>query len=149
MSGTVLFGMAGFIVGLSERQGRGTSKTYPQSQWSQLSATSVGAAGLAVAAARCLLRLRNSPRFRLLRMTHWVTTRFLPRNLNHRTAPLERSHCSFRQGFARAPRSRSHDSRAPRAAGLIRVAFDFVKCPNGAPLPSLPYQIVAVRAFSP
>ena len=43
------------------------------------SATSVGAAGLAGASARCLLRLTHSPRFRLWLMTHWVTTRIVPR----------------------------------------------------------------------
>ncbi len=42
------------------------------------SAISVGIAGIAFAAIRYLPRLTHSPRFRLWRMTHWVTTRIVP-----------------------------------------------------------------------
>ena len=55
------------------------------------SATSVGAAGIAGASTRCLLRLRNSPRFRLRRMPHWGTSRIVPRSLNLRDSTLWRS----------------------------------------------------------
>ena len=43
-----------------------------------LPATSIGAL-LAWSASHCLFRLTHSPRFRLWRMTHWVTTRIIPR----------------------------------------------------------------------
>ncbi len=59
------------------------------------------------------------------------------RNLNLRTARLERFALLVSQGIARAPRA-EFPPRAPHTAGLAQVAFVFDKCPTGAPLPSLP-----------
>ncbi len=59
------------------------------------------------------------------------------RNLNLRTARLERFALLVSQGIARAPRA-EFPPRAPHTAGLAQVAFVFDKWPTGAPLSLLP-----------
>ena len=72
------------------------------------SAISVGIAGIAFAAIRYLPRLTHSPRFRLWRMTHWVTTRIVPHSglsCEAGSAPNESAETSS----ATAPREQCDD----------------------------------------
>ena len=82
-----------------------------------LSATSVGAASLADAAARCLLRLTRSGRFLLRRTAHRALHELLSATSIFALLAWSASHCSFR--LTRSPRFRLR--RMPHW-GITRIA---------------------------